>query len=113
MKEKDKSTYIFSALMVIGLIILGLGYSEFSNAGELTADGPVVAELVAEPPTTEILQVSVSHPSGQDCHVSIPKGTTVSTLKSIGIALENAGCNVTDWWSTLPDLWADDAVVAK
>ena len=53
-------------------------------------------------------------PTGDDtCHVDVPDGTTVSTLRSIGLSAEKWGCKAGIWWSTVDIPLVGDKSVAK
>lgn len=70
------------------------------TAAAQVVEAPVVSDPVVE--TTDVVTVTLpaKDTTESDCHVTVAGDTTVTMLGKIGVLLDEAGCNVSSWWSS-------------
>ena len=94
---------VFGSILIICVIALAvLAFLTFGQEAQASEDVPVdtVIEMVPAG-SDESITSTTSKDNGGKCHVTLPAGTDVGTLKTIGYWMEQSGCNIQQWWSSI------------
>ena len=131
MKQKQitlASIVLLLILAACAYIVTGIVTENKAEADDFYTSYPMIASIEAsaqhvEAPKLNKLadvvkpapQIPVEAPveliADEACHITVPAGTTVSTLEAIQTTLVDAGCSVKSWFSSikLPSFGADVA----